>query len=139
MTKINWHPSPREMRLWAAILAATLGLVATLFYFVDWGIFSGGQSFARFLWSFGAFAFLTGITGTKLGLPAYWLWMGFVWMVSWVITHAALTAVFFLVVTPLALIARLIGRDRLQLRRPAAGTYWQSLDSTQQHNPERQF
>jgi hypothetical protein len=139
MTKINWHPSPREMRVWAAVLAATLGAVGALFYFVDWGVFSGGQGFARFLWSFGAFALVTGITGTKLGLPAYWLWMGFVWIVSWIITHVALAAVFFLVVTPLALIARLIGRDRLQLRRRTAGSYWQSLDPSRRHNPERQF
>ncbi|MFM8790476.1 MAG: hypothetical protein ACKOEI_11630 [Chthoniobacterales bacterium] len=106
MTQINWHPSPREMRVWAAVMAAALGVVGSLFYFVDWGIFSGGQGFARFLWSFGAFAFLTGITGTKLGLPAYRLWMGFVWIVSWVITQAALTAVLFLGVTPRALVAR---------------------------------
>jgi hypothetical protein len=139
MTQINWHPSPRKMRVWAAALAAALGVVGSLFYFVDWGIFSGGQVFARFLWSFGAFAFVTGITGTKLGLPAYWLWMGFVWVVSWLITHIALAAVFFLVVTPLALIARLIGRDRLQLRRKTTGSYWQSLDSSHRHNPERQF
>ena len=127
------------MRVWATVLAVALGVVGSLFYFVDWGIFSGGQGFARFLWSFGAFAFLTGITGTKLGLPAYWLWMGFVWIVSWIITHAALTAVFFLVVTPLALIARLIGRDRLQLGRKSTGSYWQSLNSAPRHNPERQF
>lgn len=139
MTKINWHPSPRELRVWAAVVAAVLGVVGSLFYFVDWGIFSGGQGFARFLWSFGAFAFLTGITGTKLGLPAYWLWMGFVWTVSWVITHLSLAAVFFLVVTPLAVIARLVGRDRLQLRRKSTDSYWQSLDSAQRHNPERQF
>jgi len=139
MTQINWHPSPREMRVWAAMLAVALGFVGSLFYFVDWGIFSGGQGFARFLWSFGAFALVTGITGTKLGLPAYWLWMGFVWAVSWMITHLALAGVFFLVVTPLSLIARFIGRDRLQLRRKSTDSYWQSLDSAQRHNPERQF
>jgi hypothetical protein len=127
------------MRTWAALLASALGVVGSLFYFVDWGIFAGGRNFAIFLWIFGAFAFLTGITGSKLGLPAYWLWMGFVWTVSWIITHLALAAVFFLVVTPLALIARLIGRDRLQLRRKSTGSYWQSLDSAKRHNPERQF
>ena len=139
MTKINWHPSPREMRLWAAVLAVALGFVGSLFYFVEWGIFSNGRWFALFLWAFGAVAFLTGITGTKLGLPAYWLWMGFVWTVSWIVTHVALAAIFFLVVTPLAVTARLIGRDRLQLRRRAADTYWQSLESARGHNPERQF
>lgn len=140
MTKINWHPAPREMRVWAVVLAAALGLVGSLFYFVDWGIFSGGRAFAFFLWGFGAIAFLTGITGTKLGLPAYWLWMGFVWAVSWTISHLALGTTYFLVVTPLALIARLIGRDRLQLRRTATGdSYWHSLTTERRHDPARQF
>lgn len=139
MTKINWHPSPREMRVWAALLAAALGVVGTLFYFGHWGIFSGGRGFACFLWGFGAFVFLTGMTGSKLGLPAYWLWMGFIWTVSWVITHLALAATFFFVVTPLGLFARVIGRDRLQLSRRSAQSYWHSLKSAPAHNPERQF
>jgi hypothetical protein len=136
---INWSPSPREMRQWALIMAPALGLVGSLFYFVDWGIFSGGHGFAKFLWSFGAFAFVTGITGTKLGLPAYWAWMGFVYVISSVITYSALTLVFFGVVTPLALLARLLGRDRLQLRARGHQSYWHALDPTRAHNPERQF
>ena len=139
MTTINWGPSPRELRQWALIMALALGLVGSLFYFVDWGIFSGGRGFAKFLWSFGAFAFVTGITGTKLGLPAYWAWMGFVYVISSVITYSALTLVYFGVVTPLALLARLLGRDRLQLRAHGQKSYWHGLDPTRAHNPERQF
>ena len=127
------------MRQWALIMALALGLVGSLFYFVDWGIFSGGQGFAKFLWSFGALAFATGITGTKLGLPAYWAWMGFVYVVSSVITYAALTLVYFGVVTPLALLARLLRRDRLQLRAGPQQSYWHALDPARGHNPERQF
>lgn len=136
---INWHPSPREMRHWALIMAPALGLVASVFYFVDWGIFSGGQGFAKFLWGFGALAFATGITGTKLGLPAYQAWMGFVYIISSVITYAALTLVFLGVVTPLAMVARLVGRDRLHLRPSAASSYWHTLDGSKLHNPEKQF
>ena len=139
MTTINWKPSPRDMRQWALLMAPALGLVGALFYFVDWGIFSGGQGFAKFLWSFGAFAFLTGITGTKLGLPAYWLWMGFVFVVSWVITHVSLGLVYFLVVTPLGLVGRMIGRDKLKLRARHQTTYWHSFAGSSPHNPERQF
>lgn len=139
MTTINWHPSPREMRHWAAILAVALGLVGSLFYFVDWGIFSNGQSFAKFLWGFGAIALVTGLTGTKLGLPAYWAWMGFVFLVSSLIGYTALTLVYLGVVTPMALIARFAGRDRLQLRRANATTYWHNLTDRPPHQPERQF
>lgn len=136
---MNWHPSPREMRQWALIMAPALGLVGSLFYFVDWGIFFGGQGFAKFLWLFGAFAFVTGITGTKLGLPAYWAWMAFVYAISSVITFSALTLVYFGVVTPLALLARLLGRDRLQLRSRVRATYWRTMHPAKVHHPERQF
>jgi hypothetical protein len=139
MTKINWHPSPAEMRRWARTTALALGVAGSLFYFVDWGIFSGGQRFGIFLWSFSAVAFGTGITGTKLGLPAYWAWMGFVWSMSRLIGHAALAATYFLVVTPLAVIAHLVGRDRLQLRKPQGGSLWQNVESGRRHDSERQF
>jgi hypothetical protein len=114
MITINWHPSPREMRQWAGLLAVALGLVGSLFYFLEWGIFRGGEGLAKFLWAFGAVAFLTGATGSKAGLPAYWAWMGFVYAV-------------------------LIGRDRLQIRSAARTSYWHSLDVAPSHHPERQF
>lgn len=139
MTKINWHPSPAEMRQWSWTLALALGVVGALFYFLDWGIFAGGRGFARFLWVFGAVALLTGVTGTKLGLPAYWAWMAFVYIVSSVIGFTALAVVFFLVLTPLALGARLFGRDRLQLRPRSAATCWHKLEPVPRRNFERQF
>lgn len=139
MTKINWHPSPRELRQWAIVIGPVLGAVGSLFYFVDWGVFSGGSGFAKCLWSFGALALVTGVTGTKIGLPFYWAWMGFVYVVSSIIGYVALTLVYFLVVSPLALLARMLGRDRLQLRSRGASSYWHPLGLTRPHNPERQF
>lgn len=139
MITINWYPSRWEMRQWAGLLALTLGLVGSLFYFLEWGIFRGGEGMAKFLWGYGVVAFLTGVTGSKAGLPAYWAWMGLVYAVSWAIGHLALASVYFLVVTPLALLARLIGRDRLQIRSAARASYWHPLDAVRPHHPERQF
>jgi hypothetical protein len=65
--------------------------------------------------------------------------MGFVYVISSVITYAALSLVYFGVVTPLALLARLLGRDRLQLRTRGQRSYWHALDPARGHNPERQF
>jgi len=93
----------------------------------------------RVLWGFGAFALVTAGTGTRIGLPAYWAWMGFVWTVGTLIGTVALAIVFFLVITPLGVAARLLGRDRLQLRAPAHGeSMWKPLSRTR-HDPERQF
>lgn len=139
MITIEWFPSPRRMRIFAITLACALGLVGSLFWFVDWGIFSGGQGFATVLWSFGTFAFLTCITGTRIGLPAYWAWMCFAFCVSAVLSYLALTLVFLAAVTPLAIIARLTGRDRLNLRARPATSWWHDLDDSRRHDPERQF
>lgn len=139
MITIDWHPTPAHLRRWAVTVAAGLGISGSLFQFVDWGVFRSGHGLAPWLWGFGLFALLTAGTGTRLGLPAYWAWMGFVWTVGTVIGTAALAAVFFLVVTPLGIAARLAGRDRLALRRPAPGaSLWQPLPATA-HDPARQF
>ena len=102
-------------------------------------MFRAGHGLAPWLWGFGFFSLVTAGTGTRLGLPAYWLWMGFVFVVGTVIGTLALAVVYFIVVTPLGLAARLAGRDRLGLRRPAPGaSLWQPLPAPS-HDPSRQF
>lgn len=139
MTTINWKPSAKEMRHWALIIGPALAFVGSLYYFFDWGIFAGGQSFAMLLWTFGAVAFVTGITGTKIGLPAYWSWMGFVYVVSSVIGYIALSIVFALVVTPMAVIARITRRDKLAILDQKAASYWRCLRTNREHDPIKPF
>ncbi len=139
MITIDWNPSPSELRRWAVRTALALGVMGALFQFVDWGVFRTAHPMGRVLWAFGAFALLTAGTGTRIGLPAYWAWMGFAWTVATLVGTAALAIVFFLVITPLAVGARLVGRDRLQLHAPQAGqSMWKPLTRTH-HDPERQF
>ena len=137
MNTINWRPTSGELQRWAVTTACALGFTGSLFYFLNWGIFAGGQRFALCLWSFGCFALLTAGTGTALGLPAYWAWMGFVHVVSSAIGYVSLSAVFLLAFTPMGIISRLLGRDRLQLRAINRPTYWQPLDES--HDSLRQF
>ena len=44
--------------------------------------------------------------------------------VGWVISHVALGIVYYGVLTPVALVFRLIGRDPLRRKRAAAESYW---------------
>jgi hypothetical protein len=61
--------------------------------------------------------------------------MGFVYAVSSILGFAVLSLVFFLVLTPIALAARMCGRDRLRLRSGAGA--W--LPVAGGHDPQRQF
>ena len=139
MITINWHPAPAELRRWGVTVAAALAVSGSLFQFVDWGMFRAGHGLAPWLWGFGLVALVTAGTGTRLGMPAYWLWMTFVFLVGTTIGTLALAVVFFLVVTPLGLAARLAGRDRLGLRRPSPGaTLWHPMRQVP-HEPARPF
>jgi polyferredoxin len=139
MIEIDWRPTPRALRLWAVTLAAALAAMGSLFHFVDWGLFAAGKGMAPFLWGFGAFALVTAGTGTRIGLPAYWAWMAFVLVVGTVIGTVALGAVYFLVVTPLGVVSRLLGRDRLELRGARGRSMWRSIPNGGMHDPTRTF
>lgn len=138
MITINWHPSAKELRHWGLITAAVLAMMGSLFYFIDWGLFRAGHGMAVYLWAFAACALLTAGTGTRIGLPAYWLWMGMAWTIGTIMGTVALALVYYLAVTPLAVIARIAGRDRLQMRPVKGASMWRPLSGTA-HDPERTF
>jgi hypothetical protein len=123
---IDWNPDRRALRRWGLTMAIVMSVVGALFRFVDWGVFRAGHGLAPLLWGVGAAALLTAGTGSRLGRPLYVAWMGFAWLVGTVIG------------TPLALVGRLAGRDRLDVRRDARATRWHPLPQAP-HDPARQF
>lgn len=139
MITIHWHPNSSELRRWALLLAPALGVMGTVLYFEAFGLLPGVRRMAFVLWGFGAFALATAGTGTRIGLPAYWLWMGFVFVVGTVIGTVALGVVYYLVLVPTAIVARLMGRDRLRLREPRGASMWMPIANGGRHDPERQF
>jgi len=139
MITIHWHPNPSELRRWALLTAAALGVMGTVFFFEVFGLLPRARGMAFILWGFGAFALVTAGTGTRAGLPAYWLWMGFVFVVGTVIGTVALGVVDYLVLVPTAVVARLMGRDRLRLRDPRGASMWTPIADGGRHDPERQF
>ena len=52
-------------------------------------------------------------------------WMSAAFVLGFVMAHVILTLLFFLMITPIGLIARLFGKDFLSLKLdPKAATYW---------------
>lgn len=131
---VHWRPQPRQLRIFALTMLVGLGAVGSLFYF-----WLGATGFATVLWSFGALSFLTGITGTRIGLPCYWLWTGFAFVISQTLGYGLLIIIFYLVVTPIGLLARLTGRDRLGLRQNNHNSYWQPIGKRNDRHWEQQF
>ncbi|MBU6183241.1 MAG: hypothetical protein KGR46_10580 [Verrucomicrobia bacterium] len=119
MLRIDWNPPPAALRRWAVAVLAGTAIAGAILHFL-----LNHTTAATVLWSFGALAFATGITGTRAARPFYMAWMGLAWLISQTLGTAALAIVFFFVATPIALATRLLGRDRLLLRRPAADSLW---------------
>lgn len=58
--------------------------------------------------------------------PFLHLWLVLGHILGVINTHLLLSAVFFLMITPIGLIARMCGHDPLKLRRARQDGYWQS-------------
>lgn len=57
--------------------------------------------------------------------PVYRVWMALAVVLGFVMTRVILTVVFFLVMTPIGLVMRLLGKDPLHRRLdPDAASYW---------------
>ena len=68
--------------------------------------------------------------------------MIFAAILGWVMTRLILSILFYLIITPIGLITRLIGEDFLSLRDPnGSDSFWNHRDSTAElnQNYEKQF
>ncbi|HOW58876.1 MAG TPA: SxtJ family membrane protein [Candidatus Omnitrophota bacterium] len=75
-------------------------------------------------------------------MPFQKIWMSAAVLLGWVMTRLILSVLFFLVVTPMSMILRLIGKDILdQKLEPSQESYWKSCSQAtgSPSDYERQF
>lgn len=128
--------TPRDLRRFGLTVG---GVFAAL------GVWFGLRHFASFPYLLGV-----GLALIALGLiypralkPVYLGWMTLALVLGFVVSHVILTLFFFLVLTPVGLLARALGKDflRLKLDRQAP-TYWLKRPPRPTRSPaayERQF
>jgi hypothetical protein len=79
---------------------------------------------AYFFWVGGAFLLLALIAPVALR-PVQRAWMALAIVLGWVMTRVILVVLFYVGITPIALIARLVGKRFLDLGfEPARASYW---------------
>ena len=121
MISINWHPTDRELRqfagIWFPAFWAVVGLII--------GSRTGHWLLPIALASMAAVVGAIGFIRPRLLRPIYLAWMCAAFPIGWLVSHLLLAAVFYLLITPLGLLLRLFGRDKLKLRLERdARTYW---------------
>ena len=73
--------------------------------------------------------------------PIYFVWMTFAAILGWVMTRVILSVVFYLIITPIGLLTKLLGEDFLALKKIKSDSYWNHRDSSEElnQNYEKQF
>ena len=74
--------------------------------------------------------------------PIYISWMSFAIILGWFMTRFILSLLFYLIVTPLGLITRVLGKDFLELKKEVSnGSYWNQRESSLEKNQnyDKQF
>lgn len=108
------------------------GLTIGIFLLVIAGFLYWKQrpSFPYFAYVGGGFA-LTGLVVPILLKPIYKAWMSFAVVMGFIMTRVILTIIYFGMFTPIALVAKLLGKDLLDERlNKRATTYWVKRPAT---------
>ena len=99
------------------------------------------ESFQLFL-VIGTVLFIAGIAMPFTLRPIYWVWMVFATILGWFMTRVILSLLFFVIITPIGLIARSFGKQFLDLKwNKTDNTYWNHHSDSifEKENYEKQF
>ncbi len=100
-------------------------------------------------WRYGSIAVLI-IAGLLLGLcgllfpnalkKVYMVWMGLAFALGWIVSRAILVLLFYLVITPVSIAARLAGKKFIDIEFPKKGaTYWVPKGHSKKVRYDRMF
>jgi hypothetical protein len=140
LVAIDWNPDAKTMRKFGISTMLGCAAIGAFLYFGIWPAAKPSTGFGAFIWIAGALTGVTALLGPRIGKPLYCIWMGIGYVVGNIVSRLVLAMVFYLLITPMGLVMRLIGRDPLQLRKKEAETFWQDIPQANEDGRyERQF
>lgn len=127
----NINSSPRELRKFALAMAVPLALIGG---FLLWR--RSGYYWYFFIAS-GVFI-CPGMLAPVVLRPVHKVWMTFAIIMGWFMTRVILSVLFFLILTPTALLLRLLGKDLLNMRfdKDTSESYWLARDRNESQKPD---
>jgi len=115
--------SRRALRKFGFAMAVPLALIGGLFLWKE-------DSLGLYLIALAGLFLISGLFFPGLLRPVERVWMKLSERLSVLNTYVILTLFYFLVVTPTALLVRLLGKDLLNLKiKPREQSYWLPVDS----------
>lgn len=132
---MSFDTSQRAVRGFALTIAIALVVTA-----IGLALYSNSASYL-WLGGTGIVLFLTSRICPLVLRPIHFVWMVFGRTLGWISTRVVLIAVFYLVMTPIALVARALGKRFLDIPPdPGSKSYWvKRSDSERTTDMKRQF
>ncbi len=109
----------RRFSLTIAIAFAAIGTAVHIW---------GAKNAAPWLWSLAGALTACGLFLPGRLVPVYKVWMGMAFFLGWFVSRMILGIVFYLAITPIGLILRLLGKRLLTKADAHASTYWVRRD-----------
>ncbi|HLU39138.1 MAG TPA: SxtJ family membrane protein [Planctomycetota bacterium] len=121
MLKIDFHPKDDQLRQFAWFSLVGFPLIG---WVLHWR-FSASPTVAWTLTGIGLAVFIAGMANPRLVKPVFVGLMLIAVPIGFVLSTAVLVLLYYGLFTPVALLFRLTGRDKLQRRLdPSAASYW---------------
>ena len=131
MLDLKLKATDNEARVFAGCQLVLAGIVA-------WWLNKSGYSTAAIVVvAVSAAVAVIGLIKPRATAPLYAAWMLAAFPIGWAMSYVMASIVYFLVVTPIGLLARLFGHDGMGRKfKPEAQSYW---NETQPSDPKRYF
>lgn len=117
-TGISARLSPLELKRFGFTIVLPLALLAAV---INW---RGHTILPAVLAGLAAMLAGLALLAPKLLRPVHILWMGLVNALGWLNTRLLLGLVYFLVITPIGVVMRFVGRDPLDRQLRDRSSYW---------------
>ncbi len=120
----NINTDKKEIRKFGFLVGGVLVAISIFFLWK-------GLSYFQLLLVIGVSLILLGFFIPKILKPLYIIWMTFATILGWIMTRVILTILFYLIVTPIGLVARMFGTKFLDLSwHNNVSSHWNKRDKS---------
>ena len=125
----------KDLRKFGLTVGGVLIMIAALLFYFE-------KSSTIYFAIIGGLLFVTGLVIPQILKLLNKVWMGLAIILGYFMSRLILTVLFYLVITPISLIAKLVGKKFMKLKfDKSANTYWEkrSIIEKKQIDYDRQF
>lgn len=130
MIKPAWYPDDKQLRQFSVAALVGFPLIAWAckkwFFSHPHGVDAVAHSHPVLYWiaALGPIVCVLGLAIPGAVYPLYTALMALTMPIGWLVSNVFLRFIFYVILTPLGLVFKLMGRDPLVLKKPQASSYW---------------